>query len=172
MQRLPRFKGHFFNWYDTRDLRALDPGLRLVGRQRQSRRPSDRARQRLRGMDATRRRAGQSGSGMARRPSPGARRRSPTCRPRAASTRQQLAAILDEIDAHAEARRSRSRRYLPALTRLTDKAGKAAPSILPERRRRRGRDRRPDPFWIEALRKAVDRAWPRPASDRRAAASR
>ncbi len=25
MQRLQRFKGHFFNWYDTRDLRALDP---------------------------------------------------------------------------------------------------------------------------------------------------
>jgi cyclic beta-1,2-glucan synthetase len=25
MQKLPRFKGHFFNWYDTRELRALDP---------------------------------------------------------------------------------------------------------------------------------------------------
>jgi cyclic beta-1,2-glucan synthetase len=25
MQKLPRFKGHFFNWYDTTDLRALDP---------------------------------------------------------------------------------------------------------------------------------------------------
>ena len=25
MQKLPRFKGHFFNWYATRDLRALDP---------------------------------------------------------------------------------------------------------------------------------------------------
>ncbi|HWL71332.1 MAG TPA: glucoamylase family protein [Geminicoccus sp.] len=25
MQKLPRFKGHFFNWYETRDLRVLDP---------------------------------------------------------------------------------------------------------------------------------------------------
>ncbi|MDP3815755.1 GH36-type glycosyl hydrolase domain-containing protein, partial [Pseudomonas sp.] len=25
MQQLPRYKGHFFNWYDTRDLRPLDP---------------------------------------------------------------------------------------------------------------------------------------------------
>jgi cyclic beta-1,2-glucan synthetase len=25
MTRLRRFRGHFFNWYDTRDLRALDP---------------------------------------------------------------------------------------------------------------------------------------------------
>ena len=25
MQRLPRFKGHFFNWYGTRDLRVLEP---------------------------------------------------------------------------------------------------------------------------------------------------
>ena len=25
MQKLPRFKGHFFNWYDTLDLRVLDP---------------------------------------------------------------------------------------------------------------------------------------------------
>ncbi|AIO69325.1 glycosyltransferase 36 associated family protein [Burkholderia oklahomensis] len=25
MQRLPRYRGHFYNWYDTRDLRPLDP---------------------------------------------------------------------------------------------------------------------------------------------------
>jgi cyclic beta-1,2-glucan synthetase len=25
MARMPRFRGHFYNWYDTRDLRALDP---------------------------------------------------------------------------------------------------------------------------------------------------
>jgi cyclic beta-1,2-glucan synthetase len=25
MNRLERFRGHFYNWYDTRDLRALDP---------------------------------------------------------------------------------------------------------------------------------------------------
>ena len=25
MNRLARFRGHFYNWYDTRDLRPLDP---------------------------------------------------------------------------------------------------------------------------------------------------
>src|SRR3989442_14091604 len=25
MRRLQRFRGHFYNWYDTRDLRPLDP---------------------------------------------------------------------------------------------------------------------------------------------------
>src|SRR3546814_2922971 len=25
MQKLPQFKGHFFNWYGTQDLHALDP---------------------------------------------------------------------------------------------------------------------------------------------------
>jgi cyclic beta-1,2-glucan synthetase len=25
MARMPRFRGHFFNWYDTRDLKALEP---------------------------------------------------------------------------------------------------------------------------------------------------
>ncbi|WP_323013047.1 GH36-type glycosyl hydrolase domain-containing protein [Devosia sp.] len=25
LDKLPRYRGHFFNWYDTRDLRALDP---------------------------------------------------------------------------------------------------------------------------------------------------
>ena len=53
MQKLARFKGHFFNWYDTHDLQRARSALRLVRRQRQSRRPPDRARQRLRGVDAT-----------------------------------------------------------------------------------------------------------------------
>src|SRR5690606_32053885 len=25
LEKLPRYRGHFFNWYDTRDLRVLDP---------------------------------------------------------------------------------------------------------------------------------------------------
>ncbi len=25
MERLERFRGHFYNWYDTRDLRPLEP---------------------------------------------------------------------------------------------------------------------------------------------------
>ena len=36
MGGLARFRGHFYNWYDTRDLRPLDPQIRLLGRQRQS----------------------------------------------------------------------------------------------------------------------------------------
>ena len=44
MQRLERFRGHFYNWYDTRRLPAARPEVRLVGRQRQPRRPPDRAR--------------------------------------------------------------------------------------------------------------------------------
>jgi hypothetical protein len=32
---LPRFHGHLYNWYDTRDLRTARAALRVVGRQRQ-----------------------------------------------------------------------------------------------------------------------------------------
>ena len=55
MEQLARFKGHFFNWYDTHDLAAAGRRLCVVGRQRQSRRPPDRARQCLRRMDRPRR---------------------------------------------------------------------------------------------------------------------
>ena len=44
---LERFHGHLYNWYDTRDLSRLEPALRLDGRQRQPRRPSAGAVQRL-----------------------------------------------------------------------------------------------------------------------------
>ena len=27
MSRMQRFRGHFYNWYDTRDLRALEPNM-------------------------------------------------------------------------------------------------------------------------------------------------
>ena len=32
MTRMPRFRGHFYNWYDTRDLNVLEPELRVVRR--------------------------------------------------------------------------------------------------------------------------------------------
>ena len=39
IDELERFHGHLYNWYDTRDLHRLEPRVRLVGRQRQPRRP-------------------------------------------------------------------------------------------------------------------------------------
>ena len=39
MDALERYRGHFYNWYDTRTLQPLRPALRLDGRQRQPRRP-------------------------------------------------------------------------------------------------------------------------------------
>ena len=32
MSRLARFRGHFYNWYDTRDLRPLDPPIYIFRR--------------------------------------------------------------------------------------------------------------------------------------------
>ena len=51
MNRLERFRGHFYNWYDTRDLRASGSALRLHRRQRQSRGPPDRAGERVPRLD-------------------------------------------------------------------------------------------------------------------------
>ena len=42
--RMQRYRGHFYNWYDTRTLAPLAAGLHLDGRQRQPRRlPADAA---------------------------------------------------------------------------------------------------------------------------------
>ena len=49
MSGLARFRGHFYNWYSTRDLQPLDP-LCLVCRQRQSGCAPARARQRMPGV--------------------------------------------------------------------------------------------------------------------------
>ena len=38
-ETLERYRGHFYNWYDTQHARAAAAALRLLGRQRQSRRP-------------------------------------------------------------------------------------------------------------------------------------
>ena len=54
MGRLKRFRGHFFNWYDTGRSSSARAALHLVGRQRKSRGPSDRRRQRLRRRGAAR----------------------------------------------------------------------------------------------------------------------
>ena len=40
LEGLDRYRGHFYNWYDTRTLQPLHPQVRLDRRQRQPRRPS------------------------------------------------------------------------------------------------------------------------------------
>ena len=49
LERLPRHRGHFLNWYDTRTLAVLLPAYVSDGRQRQPRRPSAGGGRRLRG---------------------------------------------------------------------------------------------------------------------------
>ncbi len=39
MMKLDRYKGHFFNWYDTEELLPLKPKVYIVGRQRKPCRP-------------------------------------------------------------------------------------------------------------------------------------
>ena len=51
MQKLQRFKGHFLNWYETRELQPLEPNVRVFGGQWQSRRPPDCACQCVPGVD-------------------------------------------------------------------------------------------------------------------------
>ena len=46
---LERFRGHFYNWYGTRDRPSARAAVRVVGRQRQPRRTSHRPRERLPG---------------------------------------------------------------------------------------------------------------------------
>ena len=43
LERMRRFRGHFYNWYDLRDLQRARAGLRLHGGQRQPGRAPDRA---------------------------------------------------------------------------------------------------------------------------------
>ena len=82
MNGLERFRGHFYNWYDTQRPASARPEVRLLGGQRQSRRTPDRARQRLSGDDRPSRRRVRNGS-------PGSRTRS-------ALTREALDALADD----------------------------------------------------------------------------
>ena len=63
LERMRRFRGHFYNWYDLRDLQRAGAGVRLHGGQRQPRRPPHRAAAGLPGAD---RRAGARRAGLAR----------------------------------------------------------------------------------------------------------
>ena len=80
MARLQRVRGHLYNWYDTRDLRPLEPAVRIHGRQRQSRRASDRARQRLPGLARSAPRCGAAPERRRGRARPGPRGMRPVAR--------------------------------------------------------------------------------------------
>ena len=51
MSQMELFRGHFYNWYDTRDLHPLEPRVRFLRGQRKSRRASAGSRQQLPGAD-------------------------------------------------------------------------------------------------------------------------
>ena len=97
MQTLARFKGHFFNWYDTLDLQVLDPPYvssvdsgNLAGHLIVLANTCEE-------WIAALRRAGRAARHD--RPSPpGARRRWRRCRSRRASAGSSSLSVLDEID--------------------------------------------------------------------------
>ena len=130
MQKLPRFKGHFFNWYGTRDLRALEPAYvssvdsgNLAGHLIALANACEEW------IDAL---AGAEMPGAAWRTICDLAREALGALPAAGGEHgRQLAAILEEIDAPAERRRSRSKRCLPTLKRLDRKGRQSGATILP-----------------------------------------
>ena len=74
--RLPHYRGHLLNWYDTKNLQALRAALRIDRRQRQLRRLPGRAQARLQGDRDRSRRACRGVGRLARfaRPARGSRR--------------------------------------------------------------------------------------------------
>jgi cyclic beta-1,2-glucan synthetase len=150
MRKLPRFRGHFFNWYDTRDLRVLDPpyvssvdsgnlaghlialangceewmGELLAVDARSG--MTDNLRLAKEALDALPAASGESG--------------------------RQLGSILDEIEVLLNGALTTGT-LSPTLKRLTDKATKAARGVVPLID-----DHGPTDllFWIEALRGIVD----------------
>ena len=149
MSKLQRFKGHFFNWYGTRDLRPLDPGyissvdsgnlaghLIVVANACEEWGNVPRAPNARLGMSDNLRLA-QEALGAAP----------------AASTEHgwQLNAILGEIEAQLTGPQ-KIESLSPTLKRLTEKAAKAARHIGPAGEE----DDPPDlVYWIEALRTVV-----------------
>ncbi|GAB1715768.1 MAG: glycosyltransferase 36 [Nitrobacter sp.] len=151
MRKLARFKGHFFNWYDTQDLRALDPAYvssvdsgNLAGHlialanaceewMDPARMPDVRA-----GMKDALRLAREATDAL------------PT---NAGGRGQPLIAALDEIEARlngAEAIES----IAASLNRLAEKAAEAARSIMPMPiPMSEGRDTPDLLFWIGALKR-------------------
>jgi cyclic beta-1,2-glucan synthetase len=148
MQRLPRFMGHFFNWYGTQSLQALAPSyissvdsgnlaghLIVVANACEEWRDAAVAPHARRGMTDNLRLARDA---LAILPAAGG------------ESGQQLASILEEIA--AQLARGHASEALPStLARLTTKAAKAAHDLVPEAA---GDDSSELSFWTEALQKA------------------
>ena len=149
MLKLQRFKGHFFNWYGTQDLRPLDPGyissvdsgnlaghLIVVANACEEWGDSPEAPNARLGMADDLRLAQEALGDVS---------------PAGNDFGWQIKSILGEIEAQLSGPQ-KIETLSPALTRLTDKAAKAARNIIPVGEE----DRSPDlVYWIEALGAAV-----------------
>jgi cyclic beta-1,2-glucan glucanotransferase len=148
MQKLQRFKGHFFNWYDTQDLRALTPTYvssvdsgNLAGHLIVLANACEEWRDAALAPDA---RAGLADTLQLAREAFDAL-------PANGERRQQLATLLDEIDTQLSSAQAIAT-LLPALKRLSEKASKASHDIVPTA----GNDSAPDlVYWIEAFGRTV-----------------
>ncbi|GAB2178431.1 glucoamylase family protein [Dongia sp. agr-C8] len=149
LRRLPRFKGHFFNWYGTRDLQALAPAyvssvdsgnlaghlIAMANACEEWRSPA---------LDAADRRGMADALLLARE--------AIAALPVATGTSgQALSAILEKIDKQLS-RGQADESLLPTLMRLSAKATKAAHDLMPT-----ATDDPPADliFWVDALRKCV-----------------
>ncbi|CAG4892407.1 GH36-type glycosyl hydrolase domain-containing protein [Paraburkholderia gardini] len=149
MQKLPRFKGHFYNWYGTLDLKALAPAyvssvdsgnlaghLIVVANACEEWLHASLAPAARRGMMDNLQLAREAVDAL----------------PAASGTRgRQIAAIFDEIEAQLQGPQTLEA-LSPSLARLTEKAAKATREIVPAS----GDDSSADlMFWIDASGKSV-----------------
>ncbi|QYD67891.1 glycosyl transferase [Paraburkholderia edwinii] len=149
MQKLPRFRGHFYNWYDTRDLRALAPVYvssvdsgNLAGHLIALANACEEW------LQAPLASAARSGI----RDNLQLAREAVDSLPAAnAEHGKQLVEIFEEIDAHLRGPQMLDS-LSPSLIRLTKKAGQTTRAIMPAS----GDDSYADlMFWIEALHRSV-----------------
>ncbi|MFC0697447.1 GH36-type glycosyl hydrolase domain-containing protein [Paraburkholderia humisilvae] len=149
MQKLPRFKGHFYNWYDTRDLRALAPAYvssvdsgNLAGHLIALANACEEW------LQATLAPAARCGI----RDTLQLAREAVDALPAAnAEHGKQLVEIFEEIDAHLRGPQMLDA-LSPSLIRLTKKAAQTTRAIMPAG----GDDSYTDlMFWIEALHRSV-----------------
>jgi cyclic beta-1,2-glucan synthetase len=148
MQKLPRFKGHFFNWYGTQDLQPLAPAYvssvdsgNLAGHLIALANACEEwmavplAPNARRGITDNLRLTGDARSALPAAGGDGGR---------------QLASILEEIEAKLEGTQA-IEMLLPTLKRLAEKAAKEAHSLIPAT----AGDSPDLVFWTEALKKSV-----------------
>ena len=148
MQRLPRFKGHFFNWYGTLDRRALEPAYvssvdsgNLAGHLIVL---ANACEEWMDAPLAANARMGIDDNFWL------VREAAAEALPASESGRQ-LASVLDEIRSQLDGAQAIETLF-PRLRRLTEKAANAAYSITPAIAEHNSSDL---VFWTEALRKTV-----------------